>query len=549
MHADIRNLLGFSPGVLLVRHLDPLKVSSISFFGFVVVMGMYRSYAFIFEVVSVLSLKMALRGKSILVLFLSVLVLFGGFSSVSASTTPAKIVGGFVSNAVTMLMKWMWSLKATTRTAISGRPMMKFEGGYTVETVFDGSKLGIEPYSVEALPSGELLILDSANSNLYRISSSLSQYSRPKLVAGSPEGYSGHVDGKLMEARMNHPKGLAVDDRGNVYVADTMNMVIRKVSDAGVTTIAGGKWSRGGGHVDGPSEEAKFSNDFDVVYIGSSCSLLVIDRGSRAIREIPLHFDDCAYQYESGLPLGIVVLLAAGFFGYMLALLQRRVGSMVSSQNDPITTETSIQASPYQKQPKSVRPPLIPTEDESEKQEEGFFGSLGKLFVNAGTCAAEIVGSIIPGSKRNQYQNVTQYQQQQMHSNAWQSQESFEIPKEDEPPSIETRAPTPRKTYAFMSKDTEKMQHQLRQSRAFYSGWDGVSQQKQQKHQYQHQNRSSTPHTFYERSCEKTNEIVFGAAQEKEARRDTVIEPTNYAFDPSDDRRNIRFRMRHSLGC
>lgn len=58
---------------------------------------------------------------------------------------------------------------------ISGRPMMKFESGYSVETVFDGSKLGIEPYSVEIMSSGELLILDSANSNLYKISSSLSQ--------------------------------------------------------------------------------------------------------------------------------------------------------------------------------------------------------------------------------------------------------------------------------------------------------------------------------------------------------------------------------------
>lgn len=53
--------------------------------------------------------------------------------------------------------------------------MMKFESGYSVETVFDGSKLGIEPYSIEVLPNGELLILDAANSNIYRISSSLSQ--------------------------------------------------------------------------------------------------------------------------------------------------------------------------------------------------------------------------------------------------------------------------------------------------------------------------------------------------------------------------------------
>lgn len=53
--------------------------------------------------------------------------------------------------------------------------MMKFEGGYTVETVFDGSKLGIEPYSVETSPSGELLLLDSENSNIYKISTPLSR--------------------------------------------------------------------------------------------------------------------------------------------------------------------------------------------------------------------------------------------------------------------------------------------------------------------------------------------------------------------------------------
>lgn len=118
----------------------------------------------------------------------------------------AEIVNGLFSKAVSALMKRLSSLKATTKTgkdvsgcfpilsvqfifrttpmhfnvsmnecaAIAGRPLMKFESGYTVETVFDGSKLGIEPYLVEVLPSGDLLILDSANSNLYKISSSLS---------------------------------------------------------------------------------------------------------------------------------------------------------------------------------------------------------------------------------------------------------------------------------------------------------------------------------------------------------------------------------------
>jgi len=43
----------------------------------------------------------------------------------------------------------------------------------------------------------------------------------------------GHVDGRPREARMNHPTGFAVDDRGNIYIADTSNMAIRKISDTG----------------------------------------------------------------------------------------------------------------------------------------------------------------------------------------------------------------------------------------------------------------------------------------------------------------------------
>lgn len=497
---------------------------------------------------------MALKmGKNVFVLIFTLALLFGGVCCVSAPSSPARIVNGVFSNAFSMLMKWVMSLKATTKTAISGRPMMKFEGGYNVETVFDGSKLGIEPYAVEVLPDGDLLIMDSANSNLYKISSSLSLYSRPRLVSGSGDGYAGHVDGRLREARMNHPKGLTVDDRGNIYIADTDNMAIRKISDTGVTTIAGGKRVRGGGHVDGPSEDAKFSNDFDVVYLGSSCSLLVIDRGNKAIREIQLNFDDCAYQYGSGFPLGIAVLLAAGFFGYMLALLQRRVGLIVSSENEALNE--SFHQNPYQKPLKSsVRPPLIPNEEEQEKQEESFLGSLGRLVAQTGESAAEILGGVFPMFKKKplspQYQSQHQYQQQPKYSNAWPVQESYVIPHEDEPPSIE-RAVTPKKMYAFMTNDSEKMQ-QLRQSRAFYSGWEGDLQKQQQqtkKHQHHHQYHASAAQTYYEQSPEMTNEIVFGAVQEQDKKRGSVvIKPLDHGIPLYDHHHNIRSRSSYNHG-
>ncbi|KAL7229138.1 hypothetical protein ACSBR2_007774 [Camellia fascicularis] len=51
--------------------------------------------------------------------------------------------------------------------------------------------------------------------------------SRPKLIAGSL------VDGKAREARMNHPKGILLSiNHENIYIAYTLNMAIRKISDA-----------------------------------------------------------------------------------------------------------------------------------------------------------------------------------------------------------------------------------------------------------------------------------------------------------------------------
>ncbi|CAJ2627590.1 unnamed protein product [Trifolium pratense] len=163
----------------------------------------------------------------------------------------------------------------------------------------EGNAIGVIPYRICVNEEdGELFAVDEVNSNIVRITPPLSQYSRGRLVAGSFQGYTDHVDGKPSDARFNHPKGIAMDDKGNVYVADTQNLAIRKIGDSGVTTIAGGK-SNVAGYRDGPSEDAKFSNDFDVVYVRPTCSLLVIDRGNAALRKIILDQDDCDYQSSS----------------------------------------------------------------------------------------------------------------------------------------------------------------------------------------------------------------------------------------------------------
>lgn len=77
-----------------------------------------------------------------------------------------------------------------------------------------------------------------------------------------------------------------------------------------MTTIAGGK-SNLAGYRDGPSEDAMFSNDFDVVYVQPTCSLLVVDRGNAALRQISLNQEDCDYQYSS--------ISSTGLFPYFLS--------------------------------------------------------------------------------------------------------------------------------------------------------------------------------------------------------------------------------------
>lgn len=185
---------------------------------------------------------------------------------------------------------------------------------------------------------------------------------------------------------------------------------------------------------------------------------------------------------------------------------------------------------PYQKPPKSVRPPLIPNEYELEKPEEGLLGSLGKLSLNTGSFVTEIFGGIFSGFRRKpkHYQFQQQYYNPvNKHSNAWSMQESSVIP--NEPPSIESRYPTPRKTDPLMTKDLEK-NHHLKQNQAYYNGWnDGEYHQQQrqqllnpQQQQHYHMQCSSNPKTHYEQSCE-TNEIVFGEVQEQDGWREAMV--------------------------
>jgi streptogramin lyase len=96
------------------------------------------------------------------------------------------------------------------------------------------------------------------------------------------------VDATGTSARFNAPRGLTVDPSGNVYVTDTGNHTIRKITPAGVvTTIAGSALNPG--YVNGSGVAARFNSPIGIVYVPTTAPniggmLLITDANNHAIR-------------------------------------------------------------------------------------------------------------------------------------------------------------------------------------------------------------------------------------------------------------------------
>jgi sugar lactone lactonase YvrE len=125
--------------------------------------------------------------------------------------------------------------------------------------------------------AGNIYVADTANNKIRKIT----PQGMVSTFAGS--GSAGSIDGTGTSASFNAPSGVAVDVLGNIYVADTGNNKIRKVTPSGVvTTIAG---INAGGFADGPVSTALFSQPSDIA-IDEAGNIFVADTGNNRIRKI-----------------------------------------------------------------------------------------------------------------------------------------------------------------------------------------------------------------------------------------------------------------------
>ena len=135
------------------------------------------------------------------------------------------------------------------------------------------------PFGVAVDAAGNLYVADTGYSTIRRISSER----ETTTIAGSAGGIGGG-DGTGAAARFWDPHGVATDSAGNVYVADSQNQTIRKITPAGiVTTFAG--LARSGGSSDGTGSTARFRYPHGVA-VDAADNVYVADTANYTIRKI-----------------------------------------------------------------------------------------------------------------------------------------------------------------------------------------------------------------------------------------------------------------------
>ncbi|MBI4978743.1 MAG: chitobiase/beta-hexosaminidase C-terminal domain-containing protein [Spirochaetes bacterium] len=138
------------------------------------------------------------------------------------------------------------------------------------------------PYDVAADNSGNIFVADFDNNCIRKISST----GYVTTVAGT--NIAAYSDGPGDMAYFNHPSGIAIDNDGNIFVTDSYNNCIRKITSSNIVTTIAGSLSEG--YVDGNGTGARFRQPMDIA-LDSNGNLFISDTWNHRIRKISISGD------------------------------------------------------------------------------------------------------------------------------------------------------------------------------------------------------------------------------------------------------------------
>ncbi|MBI5559845.1 MAG: SMP-30/gluconolactonase/LRE family protein [Deltaproteobacteria bacterium] len=134
-----------------------------------------------------------------------------------------------------------------------------------------------EPVSLAVTPGGVLYVADSGNNAIRKITPD----STVTTIAGA--SMPGYRDGSGKEAFFSWPTGMALDSRGNIYVCDSNNNKIRRITPEGIVSTAAGELLPGS--LDGWGLKSGF-NFPTAVAVDRAGNIYVADSGNNKIRKI-----------------------------------------------------------------------------------------------------------------------------------------------------------------------------------------------------------------------------------------------------------------------
>jgi Leucine-rich repeat (LRR) protein/sugar lactone lactonase YvrE len=162
------------------------------------------------------------------------------------------------------------------------------KGGYAGDQGLATAAKLRKPTAIVFDSNGHLYIADSGNHRIRKVSGQRTRKPNANsiitTIAGNGKGYRGD-NGPATGARLNNPSGLAVDNQNNLYIADTDNHRIRKIDNRGtITTVAGNGIKGYSG--DGDPATAAQINAPTGLEVDSTGNLYIADRNNHRIRKV-----------------------------------------------------------------------------------------------------------------------------------------------------------------------------------------------------------------------------------------------------------------------
>ncbi|MCH8550945.1 MAG: hypothetical protein LAT62_03345 [Natronospirillum sp.] len=134
--------------------------------------------------------------------------------------------------------------------------------------------------------TGNLFIADTVNHRVRRVSPN----GMIETVAGSggvgnQNGFFSGDGGPAIQARLNYPHGIALDNLGNLYIADTHSHRVRRVGVDGVIETVAGDGVVGNSGDGGPATQARLNNPVDIA-LDTAGNLYIVNYSSHRIRRV-----------------------------------------------------------------------------------------------------------------------------------------------------------------------------------------------------------------------------------------------------------------------